>query len=382
MTGFFTAPRIAWGPGAIEQLSGLDAHRAVVAVDHAVEGRDGARRITEELAKTDCAIEVVGLPEAPDRVDRIGVLAERLTAFAPDWLVVVGGGRAIDASKAARLVFERPGLDLRAALPGLDLDGPHRLRLAAVPTTSGSGSEASATADLWTAEGVPFEFAHRALTPEWALLDPAFAASLSPDLLLDGGFEIAVQALEAYLSAWANPLSDALAVDALATVLERLPHALRWSEDPDAKAALHYAATAAGLAASNAQRGVGHALARALSGPTGLSYGRLLGLLFLPVLEFDRPSARDRLEALTTAVLRGENPVRTPLATRWGRLLETFRCPATLPAAGVDTSRLAAVRDQVIAHALGSPAVLANPRVPSSDDLGSFLDRIQGARSP
>ncbi len=299
MTGFFTAPRIAWGPGAIEQLSGLGARRALLAVEATVFRREGARRVAEELAKTDSTVEVVALPEAPDRVDRIDELVERLRSFGPDWLVVVGGGRAIDAAKAARLRFERPGLDLLAFPPVLDFEGPPRLRLVAVPSTSGSGAEATGVVDLTAPDGAPLELVHRALTPEWALVDPTFAGSIPPEILLDGAFETAAQALEAYLSAWANPFSDALAVDALATVLERLPHALRWSDDPDARSALHYAATAAGLAASNAQRGVAHALARSLVGPTGLSYGRLLGIALPHVLDFDRPSARDRVEALT-----------------------------------------------------------------------------------
>ncbi len=380
MAGFFTAPRIAWGPGAAEQLSGLAAHRAGVVVDASVDAHDGARRVVEELAKTPATVERFALPEVPDRIDRVAELADRIRGFAPDWLVVVGGGRAIDSGKAVRLLVERPQLDLLALPPILELDGPPRVGLVAIPTTSGSGAEASASVDLSTADGDPFELSHRSLAPDWALLDPAFADSLTPELRLEGGFETAAQSLEAYLSAWANPLSDPLAIDALATVLERLPHALRWSDDPDAKAALHYAATAAGLASGNAQRGLAHALARALTGPTRLSYGRLLGILIPHVLEFDRPSARDRLEMLATAVLRGESPTRLPVATRWTRLLETFRWPPTLSAAGVDVGRLASARPSVIAQTLRSPAVLANPRIPSAADLGQLLDQVEGQR--
>lgn len=378
MTGFFTAPRIAWGPGAIEQLSGLEARRALVVVDPAVAQGHGHRRVVEELAKSDTVVELVTDLADPDRVDVVDRLGERVRTEGADWLVAVGGGRIIDGVKAARARAERPEVSLTAFTAMVDLPDPARIRVVAIPTTSGSGSEASSTVDLWQPDGTPLEIAHRALTPEWALVDPTFAASLPPELVLDGAFEAAGQALEAFLSAWANPFSDALAADALATVLERLPHALRWSDDPDARDAIHFAATAAGLAASNSQRGVAHALARALVRPSGLPYGRLLGVVLPHVLEYDWPSARDRIELLTTSVTRGEGGTRVPLATRFARLAESFRFPTNLSAAAVDLTRDEVVRRRVVEDTLRSPAVLANPRVPAAPELGTLLDQVLG----
>ncbi len=376
MSGFFTAPRIAWGVGALQQLSGLSARGALVVVDPSVARKDGARRIEEELAKSETSVTKMILRDAPDRIDQVEEIARALERSAADWLVAVGGGRTLDAAKAARLRFERPEMPLTEITPMLDLTDPPRVRLVAIPTTSGSGSEASATADLFTAEGTPLEIVHRGLTPDWALVDPSCAATLTPDLLRDGAFETCAQAFEAYVSAWANPLSDALALDAIATVLERLPHAVRWSDDPEAKDALHYAATAAGLAASNAQRGIGHALARALVGPTGLPYGRLLGILLPLVLEFDRPAARERIERLTIAVRRSESAPLDPLASRVERFLELARVPRELASAGVDISRVESLRDVIAKHALAAPGALANPRVPSLPDVMALLDRL------
>ena len=376
MSGFFTGPRIAWGIGALQQLSGLSARSAFVVVDAAVAPKEGARRVVEELAKSETSVKVMTLGEAPDRVDRVEEIARELERSAADWLIALGGGRTLDAAKAARLAFERTDVPLPEVTPMLDLSDPPRVRLAAIPTTSGSGSEATATADLVTVEGAPFEIVHRGLAPDWALVDPSLAATLSPDLIQDGAFETCAQAFEAYVSAWANPFSDALALDAIATVLDRLPHALRWSDDPEAKAALHYAATSAGLAGSNAQRGIGHALARALVGPSGLSYGRLLGMLLPLVLEFDRPAARERIERLTLAVTRSEGGAPGPFASRVDRLLELFRFPRHLPAAGVDLARVEPHRSEIAQQALASPATLANPRVPSLPDVMVLLDRL------
>ena len=374
MTGFFTSPRIAWGPGAIEQLSGLAARRAFLVVDPTVAAHRGHQRIVEELGKSETVVEVTEAGPEVDRLDSVGELAKRMIDFGPDWVVAIGGGRTLDGTKAARLVLERPDLSLSALTPVFELPDPPRSRLVAVPTTSGSGSDASWSVDLRSAEGEPFELAHRALVPDWAIVDGRFAETLSNELVRDGALESLAQATEAYLSAWANPFSDALALSVTRTVFERLPHALKWSDDPDAKETLHYAATLAGLAASNAQRGVVHALARALLRPTGLPYGRLVGILLPHVLEFDRPSARDRVEALTMAVQVPDDRSSVPLGTRLVRLLETLHAPRSLAAAGVDRSRVDAARPTIVADTLRSPAGLANPRVPGPRDIEALLD--------
>jgi len=382
MTGFFTSPRIAWGPGAVEQLSGLGARRAAVVVDPVVAAHHGHQRVVEELAKSETTVEVIDAGTEADRLDSVGELAKRLTNFGPDWLVAVGGGRTLDGAKAARLLVENPDLSISTLPPVLELADPPHCRLAAVPTTSGSGSEASWTVDLRSLEEEPIELAHRALAPDWAIVDAGFASTLSNDLRRDGGLEALTQAVEAYLSAWANPFSDALALYVVRTVFERLPHALRWSDDPDAKEALHFAATLAGLAASNAQRGVAHALARALVPPTGIPYGRLMGILLPRVLEFDRPSARDRIETLSLAVHFADDRSPVPFEVRLARLFENLRVPGSLEAVGVDRSHLEAARPRIVANALRSPAVLANPQVPGEREVERLLVESWGRTGP
>ena len=378
MTGYFVAPRIAWGPGAVEELSGLGLRRAFVLVDPNVAPREGAHRVLEELAKAGATIETVVADADAARTETATALAARMAVAAPDAIVAVGGGRVLDAAKAARLAYECPELSLEALPPVFEMPAPPRSRLVAIPTTSGSGSEATWVADLFAPDGTPVEIAHRGLVPDWAIVDASFALSLAPSELLDGALETAAQSVEAYLSAWSNPFSDALALDAVATVVRRLPHALRWSDDPDARAALHFAATAAGLAASNAQRGVAHAVARALVPSTGLPYGRLVGILLPFAVEFAQTSARERLEALADATAGGADAARLPLAVRLRRLYDQLHVPTTLRAAGVAPERVLAHRTEIVDRALRSPAVLANPRVPSDREIGLLLDASMG----
>jgi len=378
MTAFFTAPSIAWGPGAVEQLSGLTPRRALLLVDPAVARSDGARRVVEEIEKTGASVETVADVGDPDHVASVHRLRDAHRGTPPDLLVALGGGRCLDGAKATRLALECPELSLDALPPVLPLPDRATIALVAVPTTSGSGADASWSADLVGSDGTLLEVADRRLVPDWTVVDPGFAAAVPPAEVVPQALEAAALAIEAYLSAWSNPFSDALAVDAASTIVRRLPHAVKWSGDPDARPAIHYAATAAGLAASNAQRGIAHALARALERPTGLSYARLVGIVLPHALEFDRPGARDRVELLASAVAPPDERAPVALAARLRRLYENLRFPADLTAAGVAPDRLVEARATIVAATLRSPAALANPRVPSAADVGAILDAVAG----
>jgi alcohol dehydrogenase class IV len=378
VSGFFLSPRIAWGTGAVEQLSGLGIRRAFLVVDPAVARRDGSRRVVEELAKCDASVEVETANDRTHSLEEVDRLVERARLHPPDALIALGGGRTIDATKAVRLRLLQPELSLAELPPMWDPSPTPGISLIAIPTTSGSGADASWAADLMATDGTPLEIAHRSLIPDWALVDPVFAGTLSPAELMDGAFEALALATEAFLSAWANPLSDALALDAASAVVHRLPHAVRWSDDPDARAALHYAATSAGLAASNAQRGLAHALARALEGPSGLPYSRLLGVALPHVLDFNHPSARDRLETLASRARDRDERGDASLAHRLRRLYGQLPFPLTVRAAGGTVDRIEAERASIVLRALRSPGALANPRVPTDAELGALLTTVVG----
>ncbi|HEV2165669.1 MAG TPA: iron-containing alcohol dehydrogenase, partial [Thermoplasmata archaeon] len=114
MTAFFVSPRVATGPGALEQLSSLGARRAAVVVDPALVGSERAQRVAEELRQPTAAVEVLPWEGSEPSISSVAGLAERLRAFAPDWIVAVGGGRTLDAAKAGWVRYARPDLDLRS----------------------------------------------------------------------------------------------------------------------------------------------------------------------------------------------------------------------------------------------------------------------------
>ncbi len=378
MSGFFTSPRIAWGPGAIGQLSGLGIRSALVLMDPTIAALDPARRVLQELARSETPSVVVDDLPVAATLRTLAVLVDRCQRTPFDALVAVGGGSTIDLAKAWVAARARPDLDVRALTPLAELAVPTRPRLVAIPTTGGSGSEATSSSDLLAEDGTTLELAHRDLTPDWALVDPTFGRSMPPVLAIDTGMEAVAHALEAIASEWANPFSDALARDAAAAALTALPRLAHHPREEEARTALFYAATRAGLAASNAQLGLAHALARALLPETGLGYGRLLGIVLPHVVDFNFSSARDRYLSLGPVLSEPVGQNHATLSERLRTLGEQLQIPRTLAAAGVPLDALGARRGAIVDRALHSTTCIANPRVPSAEELRRLFDQVSG----
>ncbi len=376
--GFFTAPRVCLGPGSIEQLSALGARRTLLVVDPAVAEQDGHRRIREELLKEEGEVEVTTRVRIGPTLDSLNDAVARATAFGPDWIVAVGGGSTLDSAKGIWLRYARPDLDPVQLTPLSELRLRDRSRFVGIPTTSGSGSEVSWTAQFWNAHQRPVELASRELVPDWALLDPSLPATMPPRVAVDSGLDALAHGLEALASSWATPLSDGLARDAVTILAVRLPEVLEHPDDLELRGRVHAAATMTGMAASNAQTGLAHAMAHALGGRTGLPHGRLVGILLPYILEFNFPAARDVYASLAPTVGPATVQRASTFADWFRRLNERLGVPPTLAAAGVDVGALRGSMAEWTSDVRGSTSFGANPRLPSAEELTTLWERVAG----
>jgi alcohol dehydrogenase class IV len=382
MMGFFTSPRICVGPGSIEQLSSLGARRALLLVDPAVAELGGDRRVHEELLKDGAQVEVARAVRIGPTLDSLAKGVRTASEFSPDWIVAVGGGSTIDTAKGIWVQYTHPEIDLSSLTPLTELGLRDRARLVAVPTTSGSGSEATWMAHFWDARGRPVEIASRELIPDWALLDPTLPATMPRAVTVDSAIDALAHALEALASAWATPFSDGLAREAVATLTRRVPEALEHPDDLELRGPVHSAATMAGLAISNAQSGLVHAIAHAIGPRTGIAHGRLVAILLPWVLEFNFPAAREAYQSLAGILGPAVVQHATPF-TEWFRQFNArLGVPTTLAAAGVD---IRALRDQMgewLPYVQTATSFGANPRIPSPAELAGLLARASGEAPP
>jgi alcohol dehydrogenase class IV len=217
-------------------------------------------------------------------------------------VVGFGGGSPMDVAKlAAYLLGSGDDLD---KVWGVDLARGPRLPLVLVPTTAGTGSEATPISVITCEGGVKLAVNARPLTADWAVLDPQLTLGLPRGVTAATGIDAIVHAVEAYTCArLKNPLSDALAREALRLLTGNLLTACTDPQNMDAREAMLLGAHLAGLAFSNAPVAGVHALAYPLGGLHHLPHGVTNALMLRHVLQHNAEAAREHYAELAPIIV-------------------------------------------------------------------------------
>lgn len=242
-----------------------------------------------------------------------------------DAVLAVGGGSVVDFGKAVSamlIVGKEEGLSVTEFLEGIG-DRAHdgrKVPFIAVPTTSGTGSEATKNAVLSQIgeEGFKKSIRHDNFVPDAAVIDPELTVSCPPDVTAACGMDALTQLLESYFSAKASPMTDALALSGIEAVGRGLVTAsLKSPGDLDARGNMSYGALISGITLANAGLGLVHGAASYIGGffdiPHGVVCANLMG-----------PAMRETLEALKTDMAVDEEKRRRALFkfAKAGALLE------------------------------------------------------------
>ena len=207
-------------------------------------------------------------------------------------VVGFGGGSPMDVAKLSAYLLGSG--DELESIWGVDVAKGERLPLILIPTTAGTGSEATPISVITCEDGVKLAVNARPLTADCALLDPQLTIGLPAAVTAATGIDAIVHSIEAYTSArLKNPLSDALAREALRLLTDNLLTAIRQPDNVEARSAMLLGAHLAGIAFSNAPVGGVHALAYPLGGLFHLPHGLTNALMLRPVLEHNAEAARD-----------------------------------------------------------------------------------------
>lgn len=282
-------PRITFGPGSVSELPAAVARhgrRCLLVTGGASFDGLGLDDLDHRLAGA--GVELVGHVRAPaepgpDVVDASAGTARDLDA---DVIVGIGGGSALDTAKAvAGLALSGTGVmdHLEGVGRGIAYVGP-ALPFVAVPTTAGTGSEATRNAVVTVRgpEGFKRSFRDERLIAVEAIVDPDLLAGCGPRLIAANGLDALIQLLEAFTSRRASPMTDVLAADGLAAARDGL---LAWHGDPSgpgapaARARMAYAALMSGICLANAGLGAIHGLAAPIGALASIPHGVACGAL-------------------------------------------------------------------------------------------------------
>jgi acetaldehyde dehydrogenase/alcohol dehydrogenase len=268
------------------------------------------------------------------------------------------------------------------------------VKLVAIPTTSGTGSEVSPAAVV-SSHGRKVMLVDYSLVPDIAIVDPNLTLTMPPSLTADTGIDALTHALEAGVSIFATPYTDAFCVQAARLIFEALPKAYADGSDLAARTAMANAATIAGLAFANAFVGVNHALAHAVGARFKLAHGRVNGIFlphvmrynaalptkFMPAPGYGAYVAPEKYATLGWVLFGGRNPdeQRRRLFTHVDELLATVGIPRTLRDAGIDAKEFEAAIPDLLRTAFEDPSIRTNPRMPLLRELDALLRAAYGS---
>ncbi len=252
-------------------------------------------------------------------------------------VVGLGGGSALDVAKmiAVAAVADRSIEDYRLAAQPLPA---RRVRLICVPTTAGTGSEATAVAILSSADHTKYWFWGDPLKPDLIVLDPELTVGLPAQLTAATGIDALVHAMEAATNRNSNPGNDLYALSAIEVAVGYLPKAVARPDSLDARVRMLLAASAAGVAIDNAGTALAHNIAHALGSLTPIHHGRAVAIAMAATLPFVIAGNRDGFARVAKAF-----GLATPdaLPGRFAALLDEIGLDRSLPRA-VDAKALAA----------------------------------------
>lgn len=296
-------------------------------------------------------------------------------ARADDCEVVIGlgGGSAIDLAKAVAGLARLEGA-VDDYFAGRAVDGPP-LSLVAVPTTAGTGAEVTKNAVLIDRRsGIKSSIRDDRWFPRWAIVDPELTLSMPADVTASSGSDALCQAIEAYTSIGATPITDSLAERAIALIGGALQRACEAGDDLDAREDMAYGSLLAGMALANARLGAVHGMAHPLGVTYGLAHGVVCGLLLPYTMAYNAPETPKyaRVAQLLGAAVPGmtDPELRQAAIVHVTRLLNAIGIPQHLGPLGVRAEDL----DAIVEASLPSGSLKHNPRPLDAHDVRRILE--------
>jgi alcohol dehydrogenase class IV len=375
---YFRSPEIVFGDDALSRLEALPGRQAVIVTDANLQRLGVVEQVQRRLAAANLPSAVFAEVEPDPCIDTARRAAALMSACQPDWIIGLGGGSCLDVAKAAWLLYERPDVDPALINPFDTFGLRAKARLVAIPTTSGTGSEATWAVVLTAPEeGRKLPLGARELLPDLAIVDPALAASLPPRLTAETGLDALTHAIEGYTSTWHNDFSDGLCLRAAQLIFTYLPRAYADMHDAEAREHLHNAATIAGLGFGNSMTGLAHAMGHAVGACWHIPHGRAVGVCLPYTIAYVARGGSSRYGDVCQALRLGaedELAAAAHLVAAIHGLQQALGEPASFAAAGVAPADLERCLPRLVAQAQIDADLVASPRVPDEAELARLFE--------
>jgi alcohol dehydrogenase class IV len=375
-------PEIHVGGGVSERAGelaqGLGLQRVLVVTDPVMVDTGVAGRVAEHLAASGIATATFSEIRGEPTTDYVDAGVAALREHEADGVLAVGGGSPLDTAKAIAVMATNEG-------PLPEFLGYHKiprpgLPLIAVPTTAGTGSEVTrVTVITDTSRDVKMMILSNHLMPQVALADYKLTLTCPPALTANVGVDSLTHAIESYVSAKANPVTDMLALRAAALIGQNLRRAQRDGGDEEAREALMLGAMLAGAAFSNASVALVHGMSRPIGAHFHVPHGLSNAVLLPTITRWSVDGARARYATIARHMgLADERASDEEATSRLVDELDALNADLGVPRLGeldgVERAHFDRVKADMAEAALASGSPGFNPRVPEAGEIVALYD--------
>lgn len=383
---YYNPVKICSGKGALENIPSLldDMHAKapLMLSDRTLERIGTVSTVLRAVKPLKMAAEFYDVP-ADSSIAVVDRIAEIYRKNQCDSIIAVGGGSVIDTAKGVRLLISQ-NTDNIMDLMGCEIIKRGKpIPFVAVPTTSGTGSEATPVAVISNpAKKVKLEFISAHVLPDAAVLDERMTLTLPPRVTASTGIDALCHAVESYTCLQKNPVSDAYAVLAVKLIMENLPKVLKNPSDKDARLAMANASLMAGTAFGNSMVGLVHAIGHSLGGICHIAHGDAMSILLPYVMKYNMSKCGDLYGELYLYLAGPEKYAVTPKEDRAKEAVKLIRglvcfCSRKcgLPKSLSETGKIdRSMFEQVAMSSVNDGAIIVNPKAADIDDVIEILE--------
>lgn len=384
----FACPLIVYGDNALDYLAQVKGKKAFIVTDKNIVKLGLAKLVTDQLDAVNIKWKIFDEIEPEPSLETIKKGGIAVGKYQPDWVIGIGGGSCMDAAKAIICLLARPDLEPEAVSVLETFNFREKARLMAIPTTSGTGAEATWAVVLTdTKDNRKLGLGTTEDMPDVAILDPVMVAGMPPQITGDTGMDVICHAIEGYTSTWGTSMTLGPGLIATRLTLDYLVRAYKNGNDLEARKEMMYAATLGGMSFGNSMAGLGHSTGHALGALFHIPHGRAVGLFLPYTMEYLMNGSDDTLAkyaemARYCRVASGsDKECANALVAKVRALAKEIRQPLSVKDCGIEKTKYEQSMPGLIERALNEVMTMTVTRVPGEEDLGKIFNYAYAGKS-
>lgn len=370
-----------FGPGAIKEIvgeiNGRGCKKVMVVTDKDLLKFKVATKVTELLEAAKIDFEIYDNIKANPTIENVQEGVNFCKKCGADIIVAVGGGSAIDTSKAIAIIMTNPEFADVRSLEGVAPTKNKCLPIIAVSTTSGTAAEVTINYVITDVEkNRKFVCVDPKDIPVVAIVDSEMSASMPPKLCAATGMDALVHAIEGYITKGAWELTDMVHLKAIEIISANLRRSVKG--DPKGREAMALGQYIAGMGFSNVGLGIDHSMAHPLSAVYDIPHGTACAILLAPVLKFNAPATGERYREIARAMgvanvdEMTQDEYRAAAIEAVAKLSADVGIPEKLSELGVKAQDI----DFLAASALADACTPGNPRDVTKEEIAEIYRSI------